>query len=65
MSKKQKIGLQNRLEIIIQALLDYQAEGGELVFGMEQNGFHVTISHVVEWDDSQFMVVDPPSEPLF
>ena len=60
--KKQEIGLQNRLEIVIQSLLDYEEEGGVTLFGITERDSRLLIEldSVVE-ENGRFLVVDPPA----
>jgi len=65
--KKQEIGLQNRLEIVIQSLLDYEEEGGRTAFGIAEGDGQLVIGQlvielagVVE-ENGRFMVVDSPA----
>ena len=50
MSKKKLIGLQNRLEIIIQAMLDFEEEGGNVTFDVVNGKLVVEVEMVVEED---------------
>ncbi len=60
MSKKQTIGLQNRLEIIIQAMLDFDEEGGRVMFDVVENKLVVEIEGVIE-EDGRFYIQLTPS----
>ena len=59
--KKQEIGLQNRLEIVIQSLLDYEEEGGPAAFGIVdgKSCLVIELDGVLE-ENGRFMVVDSP-----
>ena len=60
--KKQEIGLQNRLEIVIQSLLDYEEEGGVTVFGITGNDSRLVIElDGVGEENGRFLVVDSPA----
>ena len=60
--KKQEIGLQNRLEIVIQSILDYEEEGGTAAFGIADGDSRLVIEMdgVVE-ENGRFLVVDSPT----
>jgi hypothetical protein len=61
MSKKNNIGLQNRLEIVIQAILDYETEGGLVDFAVLDNRLMVQIERVVENDGRLWVQADTVS----
>jgi len=59
--KKQEIGLQNRLEIVIQSLLDYEEEGGATLFGITESDSRLIIElDSVAEENGRFLVVEPP-----
>jgi hypothetical protein len=58
MSKKKTIGLQNRLEIVIQAVLDYEEEGGHVSFAVLNDRLLVEIEGVGESDGRLWVQAD-------
>jgi hypothetical protein len=58
MSKRKPIGLQNRLEIIIQAMLDYDEEGGHVTFDVSDGRLVVEVEGVCE-EDGRFLIQEP------
>jgi hypothetical protein len=58
MSKKKTIGLQNRLEIVIQAVLDYEEEGGHVRFAVLNDRLLVEIEGVGESDGRLWVQAD-------
>jgi hypothetical protein len=61
MSKKKTIGLQNRLEIVIQAALDYEEEGGQVSFAILNDTLLVEIEGVGESDGRLWVQADEPA----
>ena len=53
-----KIGLQNRLDIIIQAILDFRGEGGAIQISIEEHYLQIAIEKVVEQDGRFFIRED-------
>lgn len=58
MSKKKPIGLQNRLEIIVQAMLDFDEEGGHVTFDVSDGKLVVEVAGVCE-EDGRFLIQVP------
>lgn len=58
MSRKKSIGLQNRLEIIIQAMLDFDEEGGHVNFDVIDGKLVVEVEGVCE-EDGRFLIQEP------
>ena len=46
--KRKKIGLQNRLEIIIQSVLDFGEEGGQVTFDIQADQLTIIVPGVCE-----------------
>ncbi len=60
--KKQEIGLQNRLEIVIQSLLDYEEEGGVTQFGITESDSRLIIElDGIAEENGRFVVVGSPT----
>lgn len=63
MSKKKPIGLQNRLEIIIQAMLDFDEEGGRINFDVTEGKLVVEVDGICE-EDGRFLIQESDPEIL-
>lgn len=63
MSKKKPIGLQNRLEIIIQAMLDFDEEGGQVTFDVSDGKLVVEVDGVCE-EDGRFLIPEPDRDVI-
>ncbi|HSH02045.1 MAG TPA: hypothetical protein VLL52_05950 [Anaerolineae bacterium] len=66
--KRKEIGLQNRLEIVIQSLLDFDEEGGDVSFDIENNQLTIIVDGVAERDGQLWLTAadeateDPEAE---
>ncbi|HSH03570.1 MAG TPA: hypothetical protein VLL52_13705 [Anaerolineae bacterium] len=54
--KRKPIGLQNRLEIVIQSLLDFDEEGGDVRFDIENNQLRIVVAGVAERDGQLWLL---------
>lgn len=57
--KKQQIGLQNRLEIVIQSALDYLEEGGIAEFNVVEGRLVIELSGIEE-NEGHFLATPVP-----